>query len=231
MTDIAPELIESIKESYHNTIRGSTRISALREAADAGNATYLNAHEYAIETGDALVKAYKLKISGADLPDGRMYYNIAERLINGTMKVPIEGVYDFCGRVQTGINEAAGIGINAVIPGINQDRLDGLIERLSNELNFDDVAWILDDPIKNILQSAIDEFIEANAKLQSDAGLNPQIIRTVAGRACKWCRSVAGVYGYPVENKDVYRRHENCRCAMELVTGKSRQNVWTKIRY
>lgn len=39
------------------------------------------------------------------------------------------------------------------------------------------------------------------------------IRRTSVSDTCNWCKNLAGTYEYP-DNvpKDVYRRHENCRC-------------------
>lgn len=232
MTDIAPELINGITETFNELIAKSAKYAKLQEMALKGTATYADAHNLAIELGDAMVKAYKLKLSSGVLPDGRMYYNIAERLLNETLRIPQADLSAYCEGVQTALNEAAGIGMKAAVPSTNQDRIDGIVERLSQELDFDKVDWILDDPIKNLLQSEVDDFVKANADIQYKAGMRPKIVRTLSGRACKWCRNLAGEYDYPVSNEDVYRRHENCRCTVTYIPSKGKkQNVWTKIQY
>lgn len=234
MTDVAPELINSIKETFNELISKSPRYAKLQEMAIKGTATYADAHKLAIELGDALTKAYKLKLSSDVLPDGRMYYNIAERLLNETLRIPQTDLSEYCECVQTAINDAADIGMKVAVPEVNQDRIDGIIERLSEEIDFDKIEWILDDPIKNLLQSEVDDFVKENAESQTKAGLEPRIVRTLVGRACKWCSNLAGVYKYSqVSNtgNDVFRRHENCRCTVAFVDGKTYTDVHKKIQY
>ena len=48
--------------------------------------------------------------------------------------------------------------------------------------------------------------------------------------ACPWCRGLAGDYGYPAPN-EVYRRHENCRCATYTIYPKGKMDVWSKNTY
>lgn len=62
------------------------------------------------------------------------------------------------------------------------------------------------------------------------AGLQPRIIRKATGTCCEWCKNLAGTYDYPVENEDVYRRHERCRCTVDYDPGGAKrfQDVHTK---
>lgn len=158
-----------------------------------------------------------------------MYYNIANRVITPTLTDNYNLVSDVTSEIQTSLNEAAGIGIKAVKPELNQDRIDGIINRISSEDNYDDVSWILDEPVKNFSQSIVDDFVKANAEFHAKAGLQPKIVRKLAGNCCKWCSRLAGTYTYPDVPKDVYRRHERCRCTVNYypVDGKI-QNVHTK---
>lgn len=158
-----------------------------------------------------------------------MYYNIANRVITPTLTDNYNLVSDVTSEIQTSLNEAAGIGIKAVKPELNQDRIDGIINRISSEDNYDDVSWILDEPVKNFSQSIVDDSVKANAEFHAKAGLQPKIVRKLAGNCCKWCSILAGTYTYPNVPKDVYRRHERCRCTVNYIpiNGKV-QNVWTK---
>lgn len=88
-------------------------------------------------------------------------------------------------------------------------------------------------PIINFSQSIVTDFIRENAEFQSKAGLPSVIVRKLAGGCCDWCRSLAGTYTYP-DNvpKDVYRRHQRCRCTVDFHPSDSRkgrvQNVHSK---
>ena len=132
-------------------------------------------------------------------------------------------------QIQELLNNQAGISIAGQYPTLNQDRIDGLIQRLADEEVFDDIKWILGDPIVNFSQSIVDDTLKANADFHYKSGLNPKIRRTANRGCCQWCSKIAGVYDYPVTNQDVYRRHKNCRCETDYDPGDGKtQNVWDK---
>lgn len=80
----------------------------------------------------------------------------------------------------------------------------------------------------NATRAVHDDYIEANAEFRSKAGLQCYITRTTDGSCCKWCTQMAGRYEYGSEPKGIYRRHDNCGCAVTYENGRQRQNVWTK---
>ena len=196
-------------------------------------ADYEKASDYAEHLGDALAKAFQAQISVDTLPDGRMYYNIANRLVNTTFQDNYSRIASYCKGTQESLNKSAGIGLEAQVPEFNQDRADGIIERLSEEENYDDVRWILGEPVTNFSMAIVDDYIKANANFQYKAGLSPKIVRTTNGKCCDWCDRLAGTYDYrDVKNtgNDVFRRHRHCRCKViyDPADGKKGRDVWTK---
>jgi hypothetical protein len=138
-------------------------------------------------------------------------------------------VADYCEAVQTELNKAAGIGIKAIRPELNQDKIDGIVNRLSEEDAFEKISWILEEPVLNFIQSVVDDAVKENAEFHHKAGLGPKIIRKEVGNCCDWCKKVVGSYEYPDVPKDVYRRHRYCRCTVEYDPGDGRrQNAHTK---
>ncbi|MDD4368551.1 MAG: hypothetical protein PHP39_06380 [Oscillospiraceae bacterium] len=178
----------------------------------------------------ALAAAYKANISPEALPDGKMYYNIAQRILQPTLGNNHEMISAAAAQIQTDLNQTAGIGLAGLKPELSQDRIDGLINRLSSSDEYGKVAWLLDEPIVNFSQSVVDDTIKLNAEFQAKSGLQPRIIRKAEFKSCKWCSMLAGTYSYPDVPKDVYRRHENCRCTVEFQPTKSGkgQDVWSK---
>ncbi len=228
MDDIAPELLEAIRKDFNDAYVESEKIALLLEKVRAGSATYAEANEYALELGDILASAYNKNIISAVLPDGQMYYNIAKRIIEPTMDNNYNLIADTSMQVQKSMNEAAGIGIKVVKPELNSDRIDGIINRISGEA-FENVKWLLDEPIKNFSQSVVDDFIKVNSEFHGKSGLTPKIIRKLSGGCCDWCAGLAGKYTYPDVPPDVYRRHQRCRCTVEYDPGSGKvQNVHTK---
>lgn len=229
MEDITPELLEKIQKHFQAQFDRSQVISGLYRKIQAGSATYAEANDFAIETGSILADAFQKNLSSDILPDGRMYYNIAKGILDPTMKNNYDLICDAAGQIQSSLNGNASIGIKTIIPDLNQDRINGIINKVSNAGKYDDVAWVLNDPVVNFSQSIVDDFAKANAEFHSGAGLSPVIVRKALGGCCKWCQQIAGTYRYPDVPKDVYRRHNNCRCTVKYDPGDGKvQNVHSK---
>ena len=229
MDDIVPGMLEAIKKDFEKSMENNPAINRIAELLKNGTATYKDANNYATWTGQLHSGAIKKNIKVDMLPDGRMYYNIADRVIGSALGKNHELISDVAVKVQESMNKSAGIGIKAVKPKINQDRIDGLVEKLANEENFEKAKWLLDEPIVNFSQSIIDDTVKTNAELHAKSGLSPVIIRKSSGKCCDWCKEIVGTYTYPNVPDEIYRRHRYCRCTVEYDPGKGkRQNVWDK---
>lgn len=227
--DVLPALLEEVQDNFGQEFGKSEVIVKALKTLEAKKATYANANDFAIEVGEILSKALTTSVTADKLPDGKMYYNIAKRLLEPVLQQNHELVADYSSKVQTILNEKAKISIAAQPVVLNQDRINGFIERFSKEDKFDDVKWLLGDPIVNFTQSIVDDSIKKNAEFHAKAGLQPKIVRKTAGRCCKWCQSLAGSYNYPDVPKDVYRRHQNCRCTVDYKPGDGKKkNIWSK---
>lgn len=228
MEDIAVILLKQVEEAFKKAYSESSIIASTYKKVRDGTATYEDANAYSIEVGKILANAYS-KINSGDLPNGRMYYNIAHRLITPTMSYNYDLISDMAADVQNIINEKAKIGIKPIVPDLNTDKVNKIVQRVADSENYDDISWILDEPIKTFSQSIVDDSIRVNAEFHAKSGMTPKIIRRTVGRCCEWCSKLEGIYSYPDVPKDVYRRHERCRCTVDYNPGKGRvQNVWTK---
>jgi len=169
-------------------------------------------------------------ITAEILPDGKMYYNIANRILNSTLSKNHELISGYAADVQTELNYNAGLRIKGLKPELNQDRINGIIERVSNEDDFDEIKWILDEPIINFSQAIVDDTARVNLDFHAKSGLSPKITRIVVGNCCDWCQELAGTYDYPDDYPDdIFRRHRFCRCSVEYSPGDGRrQDSWSK---
>lgn len=219
MEDIAPELLEKIKKDFLDFL-GESEIDQL---------TYIGAEDYAEKVGEALAKAFSQNLSSAVLPDGKMYWNIADRVVRPLLTEDYNLVSNSAAQVQQALNEAAGLGLKAQTAPLNTDRIDGILNKLSDADQYDDVAWVLDEPVKTFSRSVVDDVLQANVNFQGKTGLRPKIIRKAEIKCCEWCSRMEGTYTYPEVPIDVYRRHERCRCVVEYDPGSGkRKDVWTK---
>ena len=227
--DVLPDILKEVQERFERDFGKSEIVRNAFAMLEAKKATYKTANEFAIEIGEILSKALRASLSADKLPDGKMYYNIAQRLLTDVLGRNHEIVSGYASDVQKNLNQEAKIGMEIQVPELNRDRIAGIVNRFSYEENFEDVSWLLGEPIVNFTQSIIDDSIRVNAELHHKAGLQPEIVRKSYFHCCEWCQEVQGSYKYPRVPKDVYRRHQHCRCTVDYdpKSGKI-QNVWTK---
>lgn len=231
MEDIAPQLLEALRTRFSEKIAVNPKIRALAKKINAGDATYVDAEDYAYLVGNALSEVFMDNLSSAVLPDGRMYYNIAQRVLQPLLQEDHAIVSEAAAMVQTFLNQKANIGIKAQTVPVDEDRIYGIVNKVSEAESFDTVSWVLDAPVVNFSMNVVDETLRANVNFQGKSNLTPRVIRRAERKCCKWCSDLSGVYDYPFVPEDVYRRHDRCRCTVEYdpADGKrKRQNVHTK---
>lgn len=229
MEDIAPALYDKIKADFDSRVSGDAEIQRILKRIEEGTATARDTQYYAIRIGKHAADAFKENISSEVLPDGKMYYNIAERTVVPQLMENYEMVEGVAEAVQQQLNAEAGIGLNPVHVDVNQSRIDGIVNKITAADVYDTVAWMLVEPVRNFIQSVADDFVRENVAFQSKAGLSPKITREVYGNCCAWCAALAGTYEYKKEPKDFYRKHEYCRCLIIYDPGNGKvQNSHTK---
>ena len=228
----ASELLGGVQTSFRTNCLKNKKIANAAKKIQSGKGTYKDVDTYAAETGKALSKALRSNLSADKLPDRHMDAETARAILQPTLEENYNLVADAAEQVQQSLNQSAGAGLKPIRPKLKQDKIDGMISRIDEEEDFDDIAWMLDDPVTNFTQSVADDAVQDNFEFQSEAGMTPKIVRTAENGACKWCQELEGEYDYAdvkFGHSDVYRRHENCGCTVEFVPGDGRrQNVYTK---
>lgn len=227
--DVLPGILQEVQERFERDFGKSGIVRNAFATLKAKKATYKTANEFAIEIGDILSKALGASLSADKLPDGKMYYNIAQRLLTDVLGRNHELVSGYASDVQKNLNDEAKIGLKVQVPELNLDRIAGIVNRFSSEENFEDVSWLLGEPIVNFTQSIIDDSIRKNAEFHAKTGLVPTISRHSTRRCCKWCDSLVGNYIYGEEPNNFYRRHQHCTCVIDYHPKNGKvQNSWTK---
>jgi len=215
MDDIAPKLIENVNKDFEKNLSEDKAAAALNEKLAAGQARYVDAYNYAESVGNARAKAFESQISSDVLPEGKMHYNIASRLMNDSLTTDHEMIADYAAGVQKAYNKEAGINLKALKADVNDDRIDGFVERLSSEPVYDDISWLLREPVVTHARSVVDDTIKKNAEFQGKAGIQAKVTRNAVSDCCSWCLDIAGDYIYPAVPREVFQRHDNCRCMVD----------------
>lgn len=227
--DIVPELLEKIINDFEENvslIRAEETFEALLKSNNLEDA-----YEIAREIGGALSESFSKFITEDILPNGRMYYNIANRIIPPSLQKAYNEAEKFTEVIMSNILSKSKIGIKVQQGLLNQDRIRGIVDRLSEAENYQNVKFLTGKAVvQNVTQSAVDDTIEANAEFHYKSGLRARVERKLGGKCCAWCQKLVGKYTYPDVPEDVYRRHENCRCTVIYYPSKANrgQDVWSK---
>lgn len=178
--DIAPELLERIRADFRALLGDA------KPAAD----TYAAAADYAELVGSALAEAFRRNLTADALPDGRLYWNIADRVVRPLLEEEHLLVADASAAVQQALNQQANLGIapqRAVLP---TDAVDDLLNKVSTAEQFSDVAWALDEPVRTFSRMVVDDTLKRNVDFQGKAGCGPVSSAppraTAANGAVRW---------------------------------------------
>ncbi|MDD6920470.1 MAG: ADP-ribosyltransferase [Eubacteriales bacterium] len=234
--DLVPELFDKIDKTFKFKAKESKIIKDKLKVLKNKKASYKDANEFAVEVGNILADTFQDKIKTKDLPDGKMYYNIAKRLIEPNMVRNHYLVSEYSKEVQNILNKQANISIQSQKADLNQDRIDRLVDKITRYDSYEDGKWLLNEPIINFSQAVVDETIRKNADLHSKAGLSPKIERYTNGKCCDWCDKLAGIYNYEdVKNtgNEVFRRHRHCDCLViyDPKNGKNKRIVHSAAKH
>ena len=242
--DIAPELYEQIQMIFSRKMSAARAGAhkALFDTVENGRPTYPQAQRYARVSGQYLSESLLEVLTPESLPNGHLYYNIAQKTLGQALEDEYGLVSDAAYRAQQAVNDAAGIGIKPIKPEFNRNRADGLIDLLSGAEVISDESWVLGEPVVNFSQNIVDESIKKNAGFQEQAGLDVRVIRKYDGvglhdrdTPCQWCLSRAGSFSYDeAMSLGVFQRHEGCGCTIEYTSKKgvttrstSRRSGWS----
>lgn len=243
MVDIAPELYEQISLIFSRKMSAARAGAqkALFDVVESGRPTYPQVQRYARISGQFLSESLLEVLTPDALPNGHLYYNIAQKTLGAALEDNYGLVSAAAERAQQAVNDAAGVGIKPIKPAFNSERADGLINLLSEAEIISDESWALGEPVVNFSQNIVDESIRKNAEFQDQAGMEVKVIRKYDGvglhdrkTACSWCLARAGSFSYnEALSLGVFQRHEGCGCTIEYTSKKgvttrstSRRSGW-----
>lgn len=233
MADIGAELLEKIRDEFQKTCKADKYIQSVLKKIEGGTAKMEEVALLSKQLGFRVSQAIGAHVNVAALPDGKMYYNIADTILTGVLKDNYDVINSAAAECQKALDKTAGINITPQQAAFPTERVQAVV----NAASVPDIAEKvmirrMTAPAQNITESFYNDYVQKNVKLRSDAGLDCYIIRNDHGGCCKWCSKLAGKYHYPEDvPKDVYRRHDNCGCTVTYLNGRKAQNVWSKVKW
>lgn len=232
MKDVAPELLEKLEIEFKNNCIKDVKLLQLQKVLKQRTGQMQYSHEYAERIGENLSRSFLEVLKEKNLPDGRLYYNIGQRTIVPMLKEAQISVNEYSEMLLASIDEQQNIGIGSMLPEFPEGRIDGLVDKATARgLEEDLIRW-LGEPVINNCEAFADDFVKENAKFRAEIGMESTIERIAKYKCCEWCAAIAGKYKYGTEPKDIYRRHEFCRCIVTFHSQKGKnQNVWSKEKW
>lgn len=233
MNDIGAELLEMIRAEFQKSCKADNYIQSVLQKVDSGTASLEEVALLSKQLGIRASQAIREYVKLSALPDGKMYYNIADTILTGVLKDNYDVINSAAAECQKALDRKAGINIRPQQAGFPAER----VKAAANAASVPDIAEELmirrmTAPTQNITESFFNDYIETNVKFRSKAGLDCFIIRNDHGGCCEWCAKLAGKYHYPEDvPKDVYRRHDNCGCTVTYLNGRKAQDVWDKTKW
>lgn len=230
MADIGAELLEKIRAYFKKKCQGDAYIQSVLGKVAAGTAQMEEISLLSQSIGFRASQAISEFVNVAALPDGKMYYNIADTILSGVLKDNYEIINSAAAECQRALDRKMGINIEPQRAPYPTERVQAVAGAASApDISEEKMVRRMTSTTENITRSFYDDYVETNVKYRSEAGLECFIIRSDHGGCCKWCAALAGKYRYPEEvPKDVYRRHDNCTCTVTYISGRKAQDVWSK---
>lgn len=233
MADIGEELLRAVRADFRRELGDSdSRLAKLLKRIQGGKGTMHDAALFSKECGAALSAAIAKNVVPENLPNGTLYYNIAEKILGGTLRDNYDLLNMAAQAVQEQTDSKLNIRIEPQKAEFPQERVHKIINAAADQTaDSETIKRRLDSPVRNVTESFFDDYVEENAKFREEAGLQTYLVRQTNGKCCDWCASLAGRFRYEDAPEGIFARHDNCTCTVDYITGTYRQDVWSKRKY
>lgn len=229
MTDVVPELLSEIETAFKSHNMTDRKLATVSKRIRDGTATQVDGHTYAERLGKNASKALQDVLIEENLPDGKLYYNIATRTVVPTLENNQALINEAAAEIQKAIDVKNKIHLNPVKPAFPAERINGLIDKMTaDDITLEEALVWIREPIVNNSESFFDDFIRENAEFRSNAGMKSTITRVAEYKACDWCKNLEGTYEYGKHPEEIFRRHEFCRCEVTFTSERTSQSAWSK---
>lgn len=220
------EQLEAIQKAFTRKLNSDTIAQGYRRQIQEGATDFVPANRYAERVGELLAETFR-----EFLTDDTLSEEITEYVLTGVLQQDYELVTEATATVVETLNSKAGMGVKAVRPAIEIDRVEGIVRIAIEQETAQEAAQAAKEPVIGFSRHVADRVVEDNVEANFRAGLNPTVRRIAVNGCCEWCDSLEGEYKYPVR-REVYRRHKNCRCLVLYDPGNGKvQNAHTKKQY
>lgn len=231
--DVSQSILNAVAKDFEKKYSSSKEINKLLLKIEKGSASHIDSYQFAQKISDFLNYAIKKNMTGQTLPNGKLYYHIAESVLSPLLKNNHALVTNYAKDVQTMLNKKDDIPFKGRTAKVNTDRIEGICSEYSRADTFEDTTEELGASVENYTLSCVDDTILENVKFLNELGYHEVVERRAESGACKWCKSIEGTYDYSSGMETtVFRRHKRCKCVVYCSRKKNEyQDVWSKRTY
>ena len=213
--DVSQDILNAVIKDFEKKYKSSKAVNKLILKIDNGTASHMDSYQFAQKVSDFLNYAIKKNMTSEVLPNGKLYYHIAESVLTPLLKNNHALVTNYVKDVQTMLNKKDDIPFKGRTSKCNADRIEGICSEFSRADKFEETQAELADTIENYSLSNVDDTIKENARFLNNLGYYEVVERRADNGACKWCRSIEGTYDYSSDmDNTIFKRHKRCKCTV-----------------
>lgn len=204
---------QNIESIFINLFESDETVKELFDKMLKKKATYKEVDKFAEVIGNLLSVAIKKNI-----PDGELLIEqlaLLSDMMPKLLKNNHTLITDFGTKVQKQLNNNFGVGLNAVKPKIDKERVTRIQEKILESVDNIGLRKVVSEPIINYSMSVVTSMLYENLEFQYNVGLSPRISRKSNGNCCEWCQNLTGDFEYTKHPEDIFKRHKFCRCLVE----------------
>ncbi len=139
--DVVPALWAQIEDTFKNKVKVDPLIKSIARKTEAETATLRDVYTYASELSQTAVNTLIICLSADNLPDGKLYWNIAERTIVPLYRIVHEMIIDLAVEVTKAEDKKQSIGLKPIRTKFNEERIRTIINVIVNESSEDDEIY------------------------------------------------------------------------------------------
>ena len=132
MDDIVPALYRKILSDFNTSVKKDAWITAFEKKISQGSATQEDADRYSELLGLYAASALTAGLVPENLPDGKIYWNIAKRTVEPLLRKVTDMVNAAMEKILSAQHQKIGLGTKPVRAPFNQDRCDAIMNKIVN---------------------------------------------------------------------------------------------------
>lgn len=234
MADVVDDLLPLIQDAFDTAVRRDAGLRKLQDVITSGKGTYSNVYTYALMLTRHCANTLLRYIKEENLPNGRLYYNIARRLLSPQLRSLSNMLGAACEDVQLAMNQKLGMMLNPITADFDTERADNLAMYVSGLETIEMARTAIGADVENFGLHYVDESIRKNVEFFGESGVSVKVQRIAHSTACEYCLGLAGTYDYDEVRRgsEIWSRHRGCKCTIVFNPtrqgSRDRQIVWDR---